>query len=335
MLPVLPLGALADAFAGLSTEATGKRKVDGSLAATRLGSTATEAWANERFRQTMLLVREFRMEWPNMSLLTSDDVESIRWLLDCALFTATQTGHTGDIYDTNPTCWAIWLVQNQHALKAGGWKVESDAAQRVLRFESLYYWLGQQHSRGGNKNLYDPATKKLLKRYKLPFKKMTVPPASENLFKYVKGARRLSNWIYNCQAQMDEHDRPTSMGLAPGIIAQVPPERVAAPPLAAAAAAKRQAAWARVAAARRRRGGSNEAARPMRTAQEDSEDAELTRDVVRAVVHESQHAPPPDATESDEELERSIEEMLEEQQGGGEQQRGMSLEQIEELLMGE
>ena len=80
-----PLGALADAFAGLSTEAPGKRKVDGSLAATRLGSTATERWANERFRQTMLLVREFRMEWPNMSLLTSDDVESIRWLLDCAL----------------------------------------------------------------------------------------------------------------------------------------------------------------------------------------------------------------------------------------------------------
>ena len=100
-----------------------------------------------------------------MSLLTSDDVESIRWLLDCALFTASRTAHTGDIYDMNPTCWAIWLVQNQHALKAGGWTVESDAAQRVLRFESLYYWLGQQHSRGGNKNLYDPATKKLLKRY--------------------------------------------------------------------------------------------------------------------------------------------------------------------------
>eukprot|EP00966_Prymnesium_polylepis_P104583 2422553-Prymnesium_polylepis.1 len=45
------------------TEASGKRKVDGELAATRLGSVASERWANERFRQTFLLVREFRMEW--------------------------------------------------------------------------------------------------------------------------------------------------------------------------------------------------------------------------------------------------------------------------------
>ena len=58
-------------------DATKKRKVDGTLAATRLGSTATERGCNERFRQTMLLVREFRMEWPNKTLLTSDDVESI------------------------------------------------------------------------------------------------------------------------------------------------------------------------------------------------------------------------------------------------------------------
>ena len=322
MLPTLD--ALTGVFVGLATDGTGKRKVDGSLAATRLGSTATEAWSNERFRQTMLLVREFRMEWPNMSLLTSDDVESIRWLLDCALFTATQTAHKGDIYDMNPTCWAIWLVQNQHALKARGWMAETDAVQRRLRFEALYRWLGEQHARGENKNLYDPATRRLLKRYKLPFKSMTVPPAPENLFKWVKGARRLSNWIHDCQAQMDERDRPTSMGLAPGIIAQVPPELVPPPPQAAAAAARRQAIWERV------------AARPMRTAQEDGEDAALTRDVVRAVVHESQHA---DATESDEELERDIEEMLEGQgeEARGEEQQGggMSLERIEELLMGD
>ena len=62
----------------MSIEATGKRKVDGYKAATRLGSSATEKWGNERFRQTMLLVREFRMEWPYTSLLTADDVESIR-----------------------------------------------------------------------------------------------------------------------------------------------------------------------------------------------------------------------------------------------------------------
>ena len=46
---------------------TGKRKVDGSRAATRIGATATERWCNERFRQTMLLVLEFRLNWPNMS----------------------------------------------------------------------------------------------------------------------------------------------------------------------------------------------------------------------------------------------------------------------------
>ena len=34
-----------------------------------------------------------------MTLLTADDVDSIGWVLDCALFTATRDGHTGDIYD--------------------------------------------------------------------------------------------------------------------------------------------------------------------------------------------------------------------------------------------
>ena len=99
MLP-LSIDSLASALdrrLHLATDGTGKRKVDGTLAATRLGSTATEKWANERFRQTMLLVREFRMEWPNMTLLTSDDVESIRWQVDCALYTATRHSHVGDI----------------------------------------------------------------------------------------------------------------------------------------------------------------------------------------------------------------------------------------------
>ena len=118
----------------VSIDATGKRKIDGSKAASRLGSSATEKWGNERFRQTMLLVREFRMEWPNSSLLTADDVESIRSLLDCALYTATKTGHVSDIYDMNPTCWAIWLVQNQQALKAGGWNTHSAITQQAISF---------------------------------------------------------------------------------------------------------------------------------------------------------------------------------------------------------
>eukprot|EP00966_Prymnesium_polylepis_P036835 854526-Prymnesium_polylepis.2 len=58
MLPLISLrmedvSTLLDRRLSLTvpTEGTGKRKVDGSRAATRLGSTVTEAWCNERFRQ--------------------------------------------------------------------------------------------------------------------------------------------------------------------------------------------------------------------------------------------------------------------------------------------
>jgi hypothetical protein len=78
---------------------SGKRKVDGSRAATRVGQSTTERWANERFRQTMLLVLEFRREWPGQSLLTVDDVSAIRTAVDSALYTATSSNHVGDIYD--------------------------------------------------------------------------------------------------------------------------------------------------------------------------------------------------------------------------------------------
>ena len=71
---------------------TGKRKIDGSYAATRLGETMSSRWANERFRQVMLLIRQFRVEWPNQALLTADDTEFIRSAIDVALTTA---GHAG------------------------------------------------------------------------------------------------------------------------------------------------------------------------------------------------------------------------------------------------
>ena len=293
----------------MSIDATGKRKVDGSKAATRLGSSATEKWGNERFRQTMLLVREFRMEWPNSSLLTADDVESIRALLDCALYTATKTGHVSDIYDMNPTCWAIWLVQNQQALKAGGWYTHSADTQQAISFEGLYNWLKAQHGKHENRNLYDQVTKKRLKQYKLPFKVFTVPPLSNNLFKYVKGARRLSDWIYGCQESMDSQDRPRSMGFPYGIIAQKPPELVAAPPLAEAAVARRQAVWERVRARAHRQSVG------LRTAQDGSEDAEQTRELVDAIVEESGEA-------RDREAEST--------EGGG---PSVSLDDIEHVLM--
>ena len=71
---------------------TGKRKVDGTRAATRIGATASERWANERFRQTMLLVLEFRLRWPNSSLLSDNDVSLIRTAVDNAVHVATTNG---------------------------------------------------------------------------------------------------------------------------------------------------------------------------------------------------------------------------------------------------
>ena len=78
----------------MSIAGTGKRKIDGSYAATRLGQTITSKWANERFRQVMLLIRQFRNEWPNQALLTADDTELIRSAIDVALTTATHAAHT-------------------------------------------------------------------------------------------------------------------------------------------------------------------------------------------------------------------------------------------------
>jgi hypothetical protein len=92
------VGELAQLLLSLKTadiDGTGKRKVDGTYAATRLKQSTTEKWANERFRQVMLLVLEFRNEWPNKSLITSDDVGAIRTAVDNALFAATSGDHVG------------------------------------------------------------------------------------------------------------------------------------------------------------------------------------------------------------------------------------------------
>ena len=126
---------------------TGKRKIDGSYAATRLKQTMTSRWANERFRQVMLLVRQFRMEWPNKSLLTADDTEFIRSAVDVALSTAGHEAHTGDIYDLNSTTWAIWMVQYVYAVRKGSWTVESERVQYKMTFENLYDFLETQHAR--------------------------------------------------------------------------------------------------------------------------------------------------------------------------------------------
>ena len=126
----------------LDIAGSGKRKIDGSYAATRLSQAMTNRWANERFRQVMLLIRQFRMEWPNQSLLTADDMEFIRSAVDVALSSAAHDEHTGDIYDLNSTTWAIWMVQHVRAWFA------CDANHPIARAYSLPVRLGgcQAHS---------------------------------------------------------------------------------------------------------------------------------------------------------------------------------------------
>ena len=74
------------------------------------------------------------------------------------------------------------------------------------------------------------------------------------------------------------------MGFPYGIIAQKPPEIIAAPPLAEVAVARRQAVWERMRARAHRQSAG------LRTAQNDSEDAEQTRELVAAIVEESGEA---------------------------------------------
>ena len=287
------------------TDGSGKRKVDGSYADTRLGKALTPRWANERFRQVMMLVLEFRVEWSNQSLLSVDDVQFIRMAIDTALAMAERDHHTSDIYDVNPTTWSIWLVQHTIATRAGGWTAESMSQQQKLSFKGLYRWLEVQHARGEARNLYDPSTKRLLHRYKLPFKtNMVIPPPKKELFKWRKAARRLSSWM-------------EAGGLVPidaGIIEQQPPTLVAAPPLQSRREQVRAAMWSRVAS----RGAS---LRRMTNANEDSEDARLTRGVVNSVMYESWRAAsaqqeagasssaPPDE-DSEDEMVRELEQEL-------------------------
>ena len=269
---------------------TGKRKIDGTYAATRLKQEMTSKWANERFRQVMLLVRQFRIEWPNQTLLTADDTEFIRSAIDIALSTAAHEGHTGDIYDLNSTTWAIWMVQHVYAVRKGSWTAESGQAQFSLTFENLYDFLETQHARGENFNVMEQATKRVLHRYKLPFKKMTVPPKKNELFKWRKGLKRLSDWmVQGGFAPIDE-----------GIGSLTPPTLVAPPPLQSQREAQRAAMWQRVAGRAR--------VRTLTSVEGDGEDAALTRSVVRSVMDDSR-ANEPSTGMTDEETDAFVQEL--------------------------
>ena len=276
---------------------TGKRKQNCEYAATRLGSAMTNKWANERFRQVMLLVRQFRMEWPNQSLLSSDDMEFIRSAVDVALSSAAHEEHTGDIYDLNSTTWAIWLVQHAYAVRKGSWTVESGQVQFSLTFENLFDWLETQHSRGEQFNVKEAGTNILLHRYKLPFKAMNVPPKKNELFKWKKGAKRLSDWMVEGGfAAFDE-----------GIRSLKPPTLVAAPSLQSQREARREAMWQRVAGRAR--------VRTLTSVEGDGEDATLTRSLVRSVMDDSRGNEPPEMTDVEtDEFVLQLEAELEEQQ---------------------
>ena len=292
-------------FAGLfhraaSIDGTGKRRADGEYAATRLGKPVTTQWLNERFRQCMLLIRQFRTEWVP-GLLTDDDMQFLRVCLDVGLATAARQQHVGDTYDMNPTVWAIWLVQHVHAIKAGGWTVASLQDQILWSVAGLYTFLEAMSERRDLTVIRDPATRQVLHRYRLPFKSgMRVPPRQNELFKWRKAAARLSGWL-------------EAGGLAPlhdGIIAQQAPTIVPPLPLAARREAQRDALWRRVARRASQRG--------LDSVRGESEDEQETRAVVDRVMEGSRAAASSDESglsdEATSELEADLERELEAQQ---------------------
>ena len=141
-----------------------------------------------------------------------------------------------------------------------------------MSFVGGYIFLEHQQSLGDNKDLVDPMTGVVLKRYKLPFKQMNVPPRQADLFKWKRGARQLSEWM-------------TAGGLPPlarGIIEQLPPEIVAVPLPEAEqirVAADRDALWRAVAERARQR--------QLDSASGGDADDRETRDILEGVMSQS------------------------------------------------
>ena len=283
-----------------SIDGTGKRKADGEYADTRLGKPATLKWAHERFRQVMMLIREFRSNWPSGQILSNADVEFIRVCLDVALCQAIKLGHTGDPYDMSPTVWAMWMVQHALATRTGGWQVESIEQQRRWSLAEMYRFLQAMHARGDTLIIRDPVTRERTHRFKLPFKTMIVPPKDRDLFKWKKGARRLSDWM-------------VAGGLAPlnpGIIQQQVPTIVPLPPLASRRSERATAMWRRV--------GQQAGQYQLQSVAQDDDDgsAQETRLVVGGVMAESRAA----AAEQDAEWGAAFEDAFDDTPDDGEQQ---------------
>ena len=190
------------------------------------------------------------------------------------------------------------MVQHVKAVRRGSYTAESGQAQFLLSFQNLYDWLEEQHARGEQFNVTDPGTRLVLHRYKLPFKQMTVPPKKNELFKWRKGAKRLSEWmVQGGFAPIDE-----------GIGSLQPPTLVPPPPLQSQREARRAAMWQRVAGRAR--------VRTLTSVEGEGVDATLTRGVVRSVMDDSR-ANGPNIEMTDEEADvfaQELEAELESQQ---------------------
>ena len=172
----------------------------------------------------------------------------------------------------NSTTYTIWLIQHAYATRNGGWTAVSEQQRHQWSFEALYRWLEVQHERGVVRYLYDASTRQLLHRYKLPFKaNMRIPPAKNERFKWVKGAKRLSEWIESGGIEP----------IDPAIQNQLPPALVPPPPMQLQRDERRAAMWSRVA----KRGSSIR-----HIANEDSDDARMTREVVQSVMSASRRS---------------------------------------------
>ena len=182
------------------------------------------------------------------------------------------------------------MHRHTYATRNGGWTAESEELQGIWSFDNLYRWLEIQHARMEPRHLRDQVTNAIVKRYKLPFKTMNVPPRHLDLFKWRKGAQRLSCWM-------------ESRGLAPidpGIIGQQQPRLVAPPPLQSKRENARQRMWARVASKAKKRGLASVGVH------DHSSDATLTRDVIGSVMTATRGLTEAEASELEKDLESEM-----------------------------
>ena len=132
---------------------------------------------------------------------------------------------------------------------------------------------------------------------------MVVPPKLNELFKWRKGAKRLSDWLLQGGfAPMDQ-----------GIGSLQPPTLVAPPPQLSQREARRAAIWERVANRAR--------VRRLTSVEGEDEDATLTRAVVRSVMEDSRAKNPARREMTDEEADAfalELEAELESQQAAAE-----------------